>query len=460
MKCNSILYILSFFLLPLNPGFAQILTKLHDFDNVNGAFSRGNELITDGTYFYGMSTFGGIHNEGTIYKIKIDGTGFEKLHDFDGTNGAEPYNSLTLIGSGLYGTTFEGGANNWGIVFRINTDGSNYTKLIDFSGGNGQLPQSTLFSDGSYLYGTTYGGGQSAGGGTIFKIKPDGTDFEVIYSFNGSTLVNGSQPNHGFLWDESTSYLYGTTFLGGTNLKGVIYRIKKDGTGFEKLHDFDGLNGDYSGELMLHDGYLYGCTLRGGANEKGIIYKLKTDGTDFVKLHDFESMTGGESLNRLIFMDDYLYGTAIRGGEMSGGVIFRIKTDGSEFANIFTFGNDSGYSPWSSMLAVGSDFYGITEGGGTHGYGTIYKFDPDGVLSNIEATSTDFNLFPNPATNNLYVLFNESQKTDIKIYDLSGKLILKQLSNGTEKVDLNISSLKSGVYTIQVGDKSMKFIKK
>lgn len=460
MKCSFILCILSFFLLQLNSGFAQILTKLHDFDNTDGAFSRGNNLITDGTYFYGMTTFGGAYSKGSIYKIKTDGTGFEKLHDFDITNGSEPYNSLALIGSDLYGTTFEGGANSFGVIFRIGTDGSNYTKLVDFSGNDGSLSQSSMIFDGTYLFGTTYSGGLDAGGGSIYKIKPDGTGFETIHSFDGSTRIDGTQPNFDFVLDASAGYLYGVTFLGGINNKGVIYKIRTDGSGFEKLHDFDGPDGDYSGELMLHDGYLYACTLRGGMNEKGIIYKIKIDGTDFIKLHDFEQATGMESLGHMVYMDGYLYGTVINGGTAGGGVIFRIKPDGSEYSIAYNFGSESGYNTWSSMLAVGSDFYGITEGGGAHGYGTIYKFDPDGVLSNVEANSAGFSLFPNPATNNLYVLFNESQKTDIKIYDLSGKLILKQFSNGTEKVDLNISSLKNGVYTIQVGNKSMKFIKK
>ena len=45
-----------------------------------------------------------------------------------------------------------------------------YTKLLDFDGfGNGKNPLGTLFSDGTFLYGTTYAGGINDRG-TIFKI--------------------------------------------------------------------------------------------------------------------------------------------------------------------------------------------------------------------------------------------------------------------------------------------------
>ena len=38
--------------------------------------------------------------------------------DFNGTNGKNPYGSLTLSGTTLYGMTSLGGANNLGLIFR------------------------------------------------------------------------------------------------------------------------------------------------------------------------------------------------------------------------------------------------------------------------------------------------------------------------------------------------------
>lgn len=456
---KHLFFVISYLLL-FSYANSQTITKLHDFDNSDGAFARGNQLISDGTYFYGMTTFGGDYNRGVIYKIKIDGSEFEKLHDFNGENGAESYSSLTLLGTQLFGTTMEGGSIERGVLFRINTDGTDYTKLIDFTATNGDLPHSSLIFDGSFLYGSTYTGGTGSGGGTIFKVRPDGTDFAIIHNFNGSNTIDGSQPNLDLMLDGDSGYMYGVTFLGGLYNKGIIYKIKTDGTGFEKLHDFDGINGDYSSSLMLFNDYLYATTFRGGANEKGIIYKMKKDGTDFIKLHDFELNTGAESIARLDFKNDFLYGTAIHGGTNSGGVIFRIKPDGTEYSNVYAFNGDSGYSPWGGMYFDGEDFYGINEVGGINGYGTIYKFDPDGIMSASEILyQEELNIFPNPAKDKLNVQLKKPLNGEIVIYDLSGMIVMKKEIKTSSNTEFNISQLNKGIYLVKIGSLSVKFIK-
>lgn len=344
---HSILFLI-LGIIPSNSLLSQTVTTLHNFENTDGAFSRGNQLINDETYFYGMTTFGGSHNQGTIFRMKIDGSNFEKIHDFNVENGARPYNSLVLAGGKLFGTTLQGGLPNRGVMFRVNIDGSNYTKVLDFTGDNGDLPFSSLISDGTYLYGSTFSGAL-AGGGCIFRIRTDGTDFSLIHTFDGSNRLNGSQPNMDFILDNSGTFLYGVTFLGGEHEKGIIYKIKTDGTGFQKLHDFDD-----SATLMLLNDEFYAATLRGGNNGKGVIYKIKTDGTGFTKLHDFEQTTGTESFSTLTFMDGFLYGTTVSGGIGSSGVIFKIKTDGTEYTNIYAFNAESGYR------VLGAD-YSLTE---------------------------------------------------------------------------------------------------
>ena len=73
------------------------------------------------------------------------------------------------------------------------------------------------------------------------------------------------------------------------------------------------------------------------------------------------------------------------------------------------------------------------------------------------------NLFPNPAGDQLNV-WNEGiqKKTDIKVYDLMGKLIMQQTSSNT-LTQLNISKLTAGFYLVKVNDGkeiiTTKFIK-
>src|SRR3989337_1881819 len=91
-------------------------TKLLDIDGTNGSSPLGS-LISDGTFLYGMTQWGGTNNIGTIFKIMPDGSGYTKLLDFDDTNGSKPACSLISDGTFLYGMTTFGGTNMMGVVF-------------------------------------------------------------------------------------------------------------------------------------------------------------------------------------------------------------------------------------------------------------------------------------------------------------------------------------------------------
>ncbi len=102
-------------------------TKLLDFaGTANGSAPTGS-LISDGNFFYGMTTTGGtdtcVHGCGVIFKIKSDGTGDTTLLNFSGvSNGSYPQGSLISDGTFMYGMTFRGGANDYGVVFKIKPD--------------------------------------------------------------------------------------------------------------------------------------------------------------------------------------------------------------------------------------------------------------------------------------------------------------------------------------------------
>src|ERR1019366_4208049 len=96
------------------------------------------------------------------------------------------------------------------------------TSLYSFTGGNdGGNPQAGLVqgSDGN-LYGTTYGGGTN-GDGTVFKISTGGA-YTSLYSFSGGN--DGASPWAGLV-QGSDGNLYGTTY-GGV---GSVFRISTNG---------------------------------------------------------------------------------------------------------------------------------------------------------------------------------------------------------------------------------------
>jgi uncharacterized repeat protein (TIGR03803 family) len=101
------------------------------------------------------------------------------LASFDITNGADPFTGLVQGTDGnFYGTTQAGGSsgnctNGCGTVFKITAAGT-LTTLHSFDGtdGSGSEGGLVLGTDGNF-YGTTYAGGAN-GDGTVFKITRRG----------------------------------------------------------------------------------------------------------------------------------------------------------------------------------------------------------------------------------------------------------------------------------------------
>ena len=69
---------------------------------------------------------------------------------------------------------------------------ADYQKLHQFSAldSNGNLPEGSLINSGNTLYGMTYEGGINDKG-VIFKMDIDGNNYNNIFSFN---ITNGANP--------------------------------------------------------------------------------------------------------------------------------------------------------------------------------------------------------------------------------------------------------------------------
>ena len=83
----------------------------------------------------------------------------------------------------------------------------------------------------------------------------------------------------------------------------------------------------------------------------------------------------------------------------------------------------------------------------------------------LKSTSNDiFTLFPNPAKDVIHVVLNElAGNSSISILSFDGSYILAQDPSSSEKVEIDISQLESGIYTIQIWHNgriySEKFVK-
>jgi uncharacterized repeat protein (TIGR03803 family) len=391
MKKNLFFSSLSFLLL-CTATFAQSqFTVLHNFGPTpDGSPGWYSSLVSDGTYLYGVTERGGLSTNctsgcGTIYKIKLDGSGYTQLWSFDTvSNGANPVGSLLCIGTVLYGTTTNGGINGGGIMFKINTDGTGFQKLYDFNYATGSLPYGLLAYNG-YLYGmTAYGGAH--GVGTIFKVQYNGTGYVVLHSFD---FLEGENPKGSLITDGL--YLYGMTLQGAVNGMGSIFKIKTDGTGFIKLLDFSGSNGNWPFGSLIYDGtFLYGMTYLGGINNVGAVFKIKPDGSNYIKLHDFAvTNDGGKPAGSLLAIGTYLYGFTGQGGYNNCGTIFKIKPDGTNDTTLLSFcPSTNAGQPYCTPISDGNYLYGIALGG-TYGKGVVFRYALEpcrasgSVLSNV-----------------------------------------------------------------------------
>ena len=344
---------------------------------------------------YGAASVGGDNGAGAIYTVQPNGTGFRLLHSLDaiqglGVNndGKQPLDRLIAPGDGyLYGTAEYGGASKNGTVFRVSLDGKTFQTLhaftaldSNFHNLDGANPSGSVTAPGDgYLYGTTQFGGPGDRG-VVFRVKTDGTGFQTLHNFAavGDPNYNsdGSWPSAA-LTVGSDGRLYGTAQFGGANGWGAAYRLQPDGTGFQLLHSFTPSEGrSFTALTQATDGRFYGVNFQGGDNLGGLIFGLNADGTGFTPLHTFSGADGSGPYGALaVGSDNLLYGTTENGGTSSWGTVFRVNLDGTGFQTLASFAGSAqsdASTPVGTLLRVGNQLYGTSEYGGPIGFGTLF----------------------------------------------------------------------------------------
>ncbi|MGC2111941.1 MAG: choice-of-anchor tandem repeat GloVer-containing protein, partial [Candidatus Korobacteraceae bacterium] len=160
----------------------------------------------------------------------------------------------------------------------------NLTTLYAFMGQpDAGFPYGGLIADvHGTLYGTTYFGGAN-GAGTVFKVGPSpnalsGWRDVVLYSFQGG--ADGGNPTSTLLFDGAGN-LYGTTSAGGDPGCdcGVAFEVSPSGGSWNEsvLHTF-GTSPDganpYYGLTPDGMGNLFGTTASGGRHSQGVVFEL------------------------------------------------------------------------------------------------------------------------------------------------------------------------------------------
>jgi len=228
----------------------------------------------------------------------------------------------------------------------------------------------------SNFYGTTWEGGTNREG-TVFRISPGGT-YTSLYAF-GSTPNDGMYSEAGLVQGSDGNF-FGTTVIGGTNHDGTVFRISASGT-YTSLYSFVGSPNDgsdpYAGLVQGIDSNFYGSTRGGGTNNYGTVFRISASGT-YTSLYAFGNSPNDGRYSEAALVqgsDSNFYGTAEDGGTNNYGTVFRISASGT-YTTLYRFvgSPNDGANPYAGLVqGMDGNFYGTTEAGGTNNGGTVFK---------------------------------------------------------------------------------------
>jgi uncharacterized repeat protein (TIGR03803 family) len=344
-KTAILLFVLA---VSLTTGMATTTDVIFSFEEGEGEYAD-TDLETDSAgNIYGTTVLGGDFGGGTVFQLSPTPKGWVHtvLYSFTGgADGGEPYKGVTLDHDGnLYGTAVTGGSGSCeggcGVVYKLTNTGGTWSQTVihaftgDTDGASGSAGKMILRN--GRLYGAATTGGRY-GSGVVFELIPDvfgEWDFRTIYSFRGQP--DGSFPYGGLLIDRS-GYIYGTTYYGGANGIGAVYKLsptsapRRFGEWKEEvIYSFQlGTDGNSPISNLVSDqaGNLYGTTSEGGLGS-GVIFKLSPVGggkwTEVV-VHSFQGPPdGGFAYNGMV-VDAFgnFYGATVHGGNDDDGCVYQ-----------------------------------------------------------------------------------------------------------------------------------------
>jgi uncharacterized repeat protein (TIGR03803 family) len=327
---------------------------------------------------------------GTVYRFTLDG-GFTNLCSFFNTNGSNPGEIVFGKDGNIYGVTDVGGpygdshGEGGGTIFKVAPDGQ-LTSLFSFAGTNGCWPQGSLAEgpDGNF-YGTTVNGGigftsGNTGNGTVFRITPQGALTTLVF-FDGT---NALSPRYGLVLGRDGNF-YGEIMClqppGPGN--GAVFKmtLKGDVTYF-LVSDGTNALAPYGGLTEAADGSFYG--LGWSIDNADKVFRITTNGVVTI-IQRFAARTQARRLTP--GTDGFLYGVTYLPAPQEA---FRVGPDGSyDSLGSFTGPNGRGAIEGTIMQASSGDFYGATQEGGANGFGVIYRLHVPGADSpKIQALTT------------------------------------------------------------------------
>lgn len=213
-------------------------TILYNFNgDANGGFPTGTLRLDSAGNLYGTTSGFGVNDYGVLFELSpanVSTVLYSFCSDINCTDGTIPANITGDSEGNLYGIAgnYEFSVFGFGfptVIFEHSAAGVE-TALSTFSCVSGSCPDGSapygsLLLSGGNIYGTTYDGG-AGGFGTVYELTTTGSE-TVLYSFDYNVRGDGSQPLSGVISDQAGN-LYGTTYGGGTQAKGTVFKLTKN----------------------------------------------------------------------------------------------------------------------------------------------------------------------------------------------------------------------------------------
>jgi len=299
------------------------------------------------------------------------------LYTFNaGDDGGWPEAGLTLDNQGnLYGTTNSFGPYGYGTVFKVSASGGSWTESVihgfcaDYHAGcrDGAYPLAgvTIDAQGN-LYGTTSYGGGPQSWGVVYKLSPSGGGWDLTRLRNFSNA--DSYPSAEVTLDRA-GHLFGTTLgnpvAGGL---GTVFELAPNQTGGWKhrtLADFQGRGGPNTSVAVDRAHNLYGTGVDG-------IFQISFNQDGTWTMQTIAPNFGGSDL----ILDDAgnLYGT-------TSGEIFKLSYVSGQWQQtpLYAFGANDGGRHSGLIFDSAGNLYGTSSTGGLpgclngNGCGSVFK---------------------------------------------------------------------------------------
>lgn len=422
-------------------------------DTENGLGSSNFVVLNNKIYFFANDGTSGMElweTDGTEANTKL-------VVDINGTNVSSINNAeLIVLNNELFFAANNGTSNVE--IWKSDGTASGTVLLKDINTNGGSYPRNlNIHSYTNTLFFTAYNGSETN------LWKSDGT------TANTSLITNLKSPSNFTLSGTrdiggrgASEIIYNTELFFTANNPNVgteLYAITYSGT-IQNVHNINpGTGHSYPTNLTDVNGKLY-FTAYDGTNGYELWKANGVASAEMVK--DIESGSSNSNISSIGNIGDVVFFGAgdnsqnkelwKSDGTAEGTVLFQdINPSTAQYGN--------GSNP--SNFFASNDVLYFSANNGTVG-SELFKLEQSAlsVEKNELNSLVEFSVYPNPTSSILNLKIENQQIKEVKIYNLMGKEVLKNSSKLSEKENINISHLSSGMYLLQVKTDANTFTKK